>query len=228
LAALLLAGFLAIERRVRNPLVPPSTWRVRSLVSGMTLMFGVTGLLVGTFFLNSLYLQRVLDASALETGLAFLPITVVTGLGAHLASRLIRQIGSRVLAVAGLGLVAAGAVLLSLMPDHASYTANLLPGFLILGLGVGLVFPAASVTTMSEVGHDRAGLASGLMTTGHEVGAALGVATFSAIATGGGSFAAGYGNGFLVAAIVAAVLASIAMLTVPAVRPTGEARLAVH
>jgi EmrB/QacA subfamily drug resistance transporter len=229
LAALLLTAFTAIERRVRSPLVPPTTWKVRSLSSGVVLMFGATGLLVGTFFLNSLYLQRVLDASALETGLAFLPITLVLGVGAHIATRLIPQIGSRALAVAGLALIAAGAILLSLAPDHASYASQLLPGFLTLGLGVGLVFPAASVTTMSDVEHKRAGLASGLMTTGHEIGAALGVATFSAIATStGGSFAAGYGNGFLVAAIAAVALGVITMLMVPAVRTTGEAGFAAH
>jgi MFS family permease len=229
LAAALLAAFAIIERGVRHPLVPPSTWHVRSLSSGIVLMFGATGLLVGTFFLNSLYLQRVLDASALETGLAFLPITVVLGIGAHLATRLIRQIGSRALAVTGLALIAAGAILLSLAPDHASYATDLLPGFLTLGLGVGLVFPAASVTTMSDVDHERAGLASGLMTTGHEIGAALGVATFSAIATStGGSFAAGYGNGFLVAAIAALALALITTFAVPTVRAAGEAGFAAH
>ena len=228
LSAVLLAAFAAIERRVPRPLVPPATWRIRSLVSGVTLMFGATGVLVGTFFLNSLYLQRELDASALETGLAFLPLTLVIGFGAHVASHLIGRVGTRALAVAGLGLLAAGAVLLWAAPDHASYAADLLPGFLVLGLGIGLVFPAASVTTMSHVDHEQAGLASGLMTTGHEIGAALGVATFSAVATAGDSFPAGYGNGFLVAAITAAVLAAIAAFAVPALRPTGEASFAVH
>ena len=229
LAAGLLAAFALIERRVPRPLVPPATWRARTLASGVALMFSVTGLLVGTFFLNSLYLQRVLGASALETGLAFLPITLVLGGAAHVASRLLARVGSRALAGAGVGLIGAGAALLSLAPHHASYATELLPGFLLLGCGVGLAFPAASVTTMHEVEHQDAGVASGLMTTGHEIGAALGVATFSAIATSGtGSFAAGYDNSFLVAAIVAAALAVIALVTVPAVRPSSEARLAVH
>lgn len=228
-AAALLAAFVAVERRVRQPLVPPSIWRVRSLVAGIALMFGATGLLVGTFFLNSLYLQRELGQSALETGIAFLPITVVLGIGSHLASRFIRQVGSRTIGVAGLLSIAAGALLLSIAPDHASYATELLPGFLVIGLGVGLAFPAASITTMSDVEEANAGLASGLMTTGHELGAALGVATLSAVATGsGGSFAAGYGNGFLIAAGVAVAMAMIAFLAVPSVRPAGDARLAVH
>ena len=235
LAGALLAGFLALERRAPRPLVPPATWRVRSLVSGVTLMFGATGVLIGAFFLNSLYLQRVLDASPLETGLAFLPLTLVIGLGAHLASRVIARIGVRGLAVAGLGAMAAGALLLAAAPDRASYFTDLLPGFLVLGLGVGFAFPAASVTTMSDVRHEQAGLASGLMTTGHEIGAALGVAVFSAVATAGSgaatsalTFAEGYEDGFFAGAVLALALAAVALATVPAARATGEPRLAAH
>jgi len=227
-SAVLLAAFAAIERRAARPLVPPSTWRSRTLVSGVALMFGATGILVSTFFLNSLYLQRELGASALETGLAFLPVTVVLGFGAHVATHLITKIGTRWLAVAGLALLAVGAVLLAAAPDHASYATDLLPGMLVLALGMGLVFPAASVTTMTDVSHERAGLASGLMTTGHEIGAALGVATFSAIAAAGDTFAAGYGKGFLVAAITAGAMALAALITVPAVRPASGASIAVH
>jgi EmrB/QacA subfamily drug resistance transporter len=235
LAGALLAAFLVVERRVPRPLLPPASWRIRSLVAGVGLMFGATGLLVGAFFLNSIYLQHALDASALETGLAFLPLTLVIGVGAHLASRLVSRVGSRALAVAGLGLMAGAALLLSGAPDDASYAADLLPGFLIMGLGVGFVFPAASVTTMSDVHEEGAGLASGLMTTGHEIGAAVGVAVLSAVATAGdggttsgSTLAAGYGDGFLVAAVLALILAAVALFAVPVVRPTGAPRLAAH
>ena len=231
----LLMTFLAVERRVPRPLLPPSTWRSRSLVSGVGLMFGATAVLVGTFFLNSIFLQHVLDASALETGLAFLPLTLVIGVGAHLASRLLPRVGARALAVTGFGLMGAASLLLALAPADASYAVDLLPGFLVMGLGTGFVFPAASVTTMSEVHEERAGLASGLMTTGHEIGAALGVAVFSAVATAadggaarGAAFVEGYGDGFLVGAAVAAILAAAAFAAVPALRPTGQARMAAH
>lgn len=224
----LLATFAAIERRASSPLVPPGTWKVRSLVSGVALMFGATAVLIGTFFLNSVYLQDELGASALETGLAFLPLTLVIGAGSHLASRSIARIGARALAVTGLGSIAAGSLLLYAAPDSASYVTDLLPGLLALGFGVGLVFPAALVTTMSEVDGETAGLASGLMTTGHEIGAALGGATFSAVATSAATFAAGYGDGFLVAAVATVVMAALALATVPAVRPSGEAPVPVH
>ncbi len=228
----LLAAFAAVERSVRRPLLPPPTWRSRSLVAGASVMLGATGILVGTFFLNSLYLQDVAGASALRVGLEFLPLVAVIGVGAHLTSRLLPRVGSRVLAVAGLVLMGAGALLLSRVSAEAGYLTGLLPGLLVIGAGTGLVFPAASVTAMSDIAEDRAGLASGLMTAAHEIGAALGVAVFSAVATAqatvGGGFAAGYRHGFAVVAVVAAMLALVAALAVPSVRPTPGTSVAVH
>jgi len=218
-----------VERSVQGPLLPPGTWRTRSLVAGVVVMLGATGILVGTFFLNSLYLQDVQHASALRAGLEFLPVTVVIGAGAHLASRLLPRAGTRVVAVAGLALMAGGALLLSVVSARSGYLTGLLPGLLIIGAGTGLVFPAVSITAMSDVAADRAGLASGLMTTAHEIGAALGVAVFSVVAIAvGGGFAAGYRHGFTVAAGLAAGLALLAAAAIPGVRPADGARLAVH
>jgi predicted MFS family arabinose efflux permease len=228
-AVALLGAFAAVERSARRPLLPPGTWRTRSLVAGVVVMLGATGILVGTFFLNSLYLQDVQHASALRAGLEFLPVTVVIGVGAHLASRLLPRAGTRVAAAAGLALMAGGALLLSAASARSGYLTGLLPGLLIIGAGTGLVFPAVSVTAMNDVAADRAGLASGLMTTGHEIGAALGVAVFSVVAiAAGGGFAVGYRHGFTVAAGIAAGLALLAVAAVPAVRPADGARLAVH
>jgi EmrB/QacA subfamily drug resistance transporter len=231
-AAALLGAFLLIERAVAHPLLAPSTWRMRSLVHGSGAMFVVTGILVGAFFLNSLYLQRVLGASALETGLAFLPIAVAIAAAAHLAAHLLPRVGSRVLAAGGIGLVALATGLMAAAPDHAGYAADLLPAFLVLGFGAGLSFPAVSVTAMSDVDHERAGVASGFMTTAHEVGAALGVAVLAAIAATGagdaGTLIAGYGDAFVVAAIAAGAVALAALATFPVVRPAAGARVAMH
>ena len=231
----MLMAFVAVERSTGRPLVPPRTWRSRSLVAGAAVMLGATGILVGSFFLNSLYLQNVVGASALETGLGFLPIALAIGLAAHLASHLLPRAGSRALVVIGFALVAAGAALLAAAPDQATYAADVLPGFVVLGLGIGLVFPAASVTAMGDVDHEGAGLASGVMMTAHEIGAALGVAVLSAVATAssGGSaptagFAGGYEGAFVVAGIVAAALALVALVALPAVRPASGARVAMH
>jgi MFS family permease len=209
--------------------VPAQLWRTRSLVAGVVVMFGATGILVGTFFLNSLYLQDVQRASPLRVGLEFLPLALVIGAGAHLASRLLPRAGSRALIVAGLLVMGAGALLLTGVSAHSGYLTGFLPGLLVVGMGTGLVFPATAVTAMSDIAEDRAGLASGLMTTAHEIGAALGVAVFSAVAVAvGGGIAAGYRHGFVVAAAVAAALAVVAALAVPAVRPPAGTRVRVH
>src|SRR6266704_171843 len=197
--------------RARLPLALAELWRARSLVAGALVMFGATGILVGTFFLNSLYLQDVQRASPLRVGLEFLPLALVIGAGAHLASRLLPRAGSRALIVAGLVLMGGGALLLTGVSARSGYLTGFLPGLLIVGIGVGLVLPATAVTAMSDIAEDRAGIASGLMTTAHEIGAALGVAVFSAVAVAaGGGIAAGYRHGFMVAAAVAAGLAVVA------------------
>jgi EmrB/QacA subfamily drug resistance transporter len=234
LAAGLLATFVLIERVSPRPLVPPATWRLRSLVSSGAVVLVVTGILVGTFFLNSLYLQHVLDASALETGLGFLPLALAIGTAAHVASRLLPRTGTRVVVAAGLVLVAVGAVLLAAAPDEASYLVHLLPGFLVLGVGMGLVFPGVTVTGLSGVPAEEAGLASGFLATSHELGAALGVAVLAAIAATAGDIttlagiAAGYEDGFIAAAAIAAALGAVALWSVPSVRPPQEAAAPTH
>ena len=224
----LLVAFIGIERRGREPLVPPATWRVR-----------LPGLERGRdargdrdpgrpFYLNTLYLQNVLGYSALKTGLSFLPLALVIFAAAHLASRLLPHAGSRIVALGGLALVAGGALLLAAAPDHASYATDLLPGFLLVGAGVGLVFVAVTVTAMADVRDEQAGLASGIMTTAHELGAALGVAVLAAVAIANGNPVSGYGNGFLVAAAIAALLAVVAAVALPAFRPAPGTHASMH
>src|SRR5262245_60909387 len=128
----LLAAFAVAERTARQPLVPAQTWHNRSLVAGAAIMLGGTAILIGAFFLNSLFLQDVQGASALRVGLEFLPLMVVIGVGAHLTSRLLPRFGSRTLAGAGLALMAAGALLLSLATAQSGYATGLLPGLLVI------------------------------------------------------------------------------------------------
>ena len=234
-AAAALAVFLLAERRVRQPLIAPATWRIRSLVTGAGVLFVATGVLVGGFFLNTLYLQGVMGMGAMQTGLALLPMTVVILAGAHLASQLLPRVGSRSVVVAGLGLTAGGALLLAGAPVDGRYVADLLPGHLALGAGVGMTFVAVSVAAMADVTADDAGLASGLMTTAHELGAAIGVAVLATVAAAGlaaqtpAGVAAGFGDGLLVGAVVAGVAAALAGVLVPSVRPeAGAARGGLH
>ena len=229
LAAAALVAFALTERQARRPLVPPSLWRSRSLVAGVLVMLSATGILVGTFFLNSLYLQGVQHSSALRVGLDFLPLALVIGAGAHLTGRLLPRIGSRVLIVAGLAVMGGGALLLTTVSAHSGYVTGVLPGLLVIGAGTGLVLPAASISAMNDITEHQSGLASGMMTAAHEIGAALGVAVFSAVAVAvSGGIAAGYRHGFAVAAGLVAGLAVIAAVAAPTVRPAAGTRAAVH
>ena len=224
LSVALLVAFAAIERTVAEPLIPPAIWRVTQVVSGAAIMLGATGILAGTFFLVSVHTQEVLGWSALHSGLALLPFVAATAVGVHGTSRLIGKVGSRALIAAGLAIAAVGALVLATVPDHSSYVSALLPGLVVLGLGMGLAFPATSITIMSDVDHETAGLASGVMSTAHEVGAALGTAVLSAIAVSSSS--AGFsGSAFVAAAVIAGALALAAAAVVPVVRPLPGARV---
>ncbi|HEV7655560.1 MAG TPA: MFS transporter [Mycobacteriales bacterium] len=229
LSALLLAAFVLVERRVPRPLVPPHTWKIRTLVSGTTVMLGVTGLLVGTVFLTSIFFQTVLGFSALRAGVAFLPLALAITAGAHLAGKMLAHAAPRTIAAAGLALSATGAALLSTASGSAHFAPDLLPGLLIVGLGVGLVFVPVSVTAMTGIPPQHAGLASGFLMTGHEVGAALGVAVLAAVAaTAGGltspaGVAAGFSRGFVAAAVIAAVLGVVAFVRMPSTLATDGA-----
>jgi hypothetical protein len=210
--------------------VPPSIWRLRSLTSSTTIMLGVTAILVGTFFLGSLFLQRVLGTSPIQTGLDFLPLVLVTGVASHVGRELIARLGARATLVSGLALIAAGDLLLSGANANASYFTDFLPGFSLIGFGIGLAFAAITVAAMSDVAADTAGLASGLLTTGHELGAAFGASLVSAIAfgSGAGGFVTGYGHGAVAGAVIAAVLAVVSLAAIPKTRSASGPQLAMH
>jgi hypothetical protein len=227
ISAGLIATFVAIERHVPRPLVPPHTWSVKSLVSGTAVMLGVTGLLVGAVFLASIFMQTVLGYPALGTGLAFLPLALALVVGTHVASHLMGHTSARNLAAAGLVTSAVAAAFLSRASGTATYAADLLPGLIVLGFGAGAVFVAVSASAMAGIPAQHSGMASGFLMTGHEVGAALGVAILSAVATSAGSFtttdgaAAAFSRGFIGAAALAAVVAVFALLRMPSTRTTG-------
>ena len=217
-AGVLLSLFAMLERRAANPLVPPATWRIRSLVSASVVMTVVTGVAVGTFFLTSLYLQQVTGASAIVAGFEFLPIAVAITVGAVVGSHLIGHVGAKLLIAGGLVILAGGLLLLASAAGSTSYAAEILPAFVVIGLGLGPMFVAISIAAMSGVDPDRSGLASGVMMTGHEVGAALGVAALTAIAgdlTTRAGLVAGFGSAFHAAAIVAGALFVLTLIAVP-------------
>ncbi|MBG0830214.1 MFS transporter [Planomonospora sp. ID67723] len=221
-AGLVLAGvFAAVERRAPAPLVRLELLARRPVVAGNVVMLAASGLLLAAFFLTSQYLQRVAGLSALETGLAFLPVAVATVIGAHLGARLVVRVGGRVVAVLAFALTAAGMALLSRLPVRPDVLVDVEPGFALAALGLGAAFVTATTTAMAHVARHEAGVVSGLVNTGHELGAGLGVAVISTLAaTGvGAAQAGGFADAYRAAAIGAAAVAVIAAVVLPKGRP---------
>jgi hypothetical protein len=197
-------------------------------------MPGVTGLLVAAVFLASLFFHTVLGFSALRAGVAFLPLALAITAGAHVARSLLAHTAPRTSAAVGMTFTAVGAVLLSMASEFAQYVPDVLPGLVILGVGVGMTFVPVSVSAMAGIPPQHAGMASGFLMTGHEVGAALGVAVLSAVAPGAGSLttpagvAAGLVRAFLAAAVIAALVAAIAYFRMPATRTAPGGGMHLH
>ena len=230
-SAVLLAAFVRIERRAARPLVPPHTWKVTTLVSGTTVMLGATALLVGTVFLTSIFFQTVLGYSALRAGVAFLPLALAITAGTHLASKLLARD------------VAAQHRRRRPGPRHGRRRPAV-PGRLARAASRPTCCPAwsssgsASAWSSSPSRSPRwpasppstPGMASGFLMTGHEVGAALGVAVLSAVATAAGSLTDpagvvdGFSAAFVAAAVLAAVVGVVAYLRMPAARMTARRR----
>jgi EmrB/QacA subfamily drug resistance transporter len=225
-AGLMLAGgFVAIERVASQPLVPLRMLARRPLLAGQVAMLATSGLLLAIYFLSSLYLQRGLGSTALDTGLVFLPAALITIASSHLGARAVGRLGPRPVAAVGFGLTATGALLLSRLPAHAAVLVDLLPGLLLATAGLGAGFVVATTTAMAHVDQAQAGLASGLLNTGHELGASLGVAVVSTVASasiGGGPLHGPPVGGFDRAFLACAVVAALAALTVPWLLPPGR------
>ena len=232
-AAFLMVGFVFMEGRAKQPLVHPHTWKITSLVSSTSVMLGITGLLMAVVFLTSIFGQTALGYSALESGLAFLPLAVTLVVGTHLAAHGSAYLPVRTIAAFGLVVVASGGVLLSRADETSSYLGGLLPGLCLIGVGAGLVFAAVAGTAMNGIPAEHTGMASGFLMTGHEVGAALGVAVMSAIAGTAGQLTAAsgvveaYGRGSLAVTVVALAFAALAAAWMPGGK-TDAAHMHMH
>ena len=183
LSLMLLAAFVAREATTRSPLVPLRIFRSRN-VTGANLIqvLSVAGMF-GMFFLGALYLQRILDYDALETGLAFLPVTILMGtLSVRYTDRLVMRFGARTMVLGGLAPLMVGLALFTRAPVDGDYVLHVLPVMVLLGTGAGLCFPALMTLAMSGATPSDAGLASGLINTTAQVGGALGLAVLATLA----------------------------------------------
>ncbi|MEV4891887.1 MFS transporter [Nonomuraea sp. NPDC055795] len=217
--------FVLVERNVRTPLMRAETMARRAVVSGTFVMLAATGLMLGLFFVSSLYLQHVLGYDALTTGLIFLPVAVAITLGAHLGGRLVGKVGGRPVALVSFALTAAGAALMMRISPDASVWTTLVPGFVLAAFGIGPAFVTATTTTMANVPAGEAGVASGVINTFHELGGSIGVAVVSTMAAAslapGAVGVEGFTGALLLCVIVAAVAAVVSSVLVPAGVPSG-------
>jgi EmrB/QacA subfamily drug resistance transporter len=182
-AIALLVAFVINERRSKNPLLPLSIFRIKGLAAAdATQLIGIAGFLSMFFFLT-LYMQNVLGYSPVETGLAYLPVCVGVGVAAGISSQLLARTGTRPVIVAGSLIAAGGVYHLSRIPVDGSYLPDLLPGMVVMSIGLGAVFVAVTTAANAGVPADKAGLAAALLNASQQLGGALGLAVFSAIAT---------------------------------------------
>jgi EmrB/QacA subfamily drug resistance transporter len=217
----LLGAFLALEARVANPIMPLRILRLRTLM-GSSLVRGllITGMF-SAFFLGALYLERVLGYDAIDTGLAFMPLTIaIATMSMGVSARAVERFGSVPTLAAGLFGIVVGLLLLAVQGVHASYFPGLFFAFLALGLGAGASFLPLLTIGMADAPARDAGLASGIINVSVQLFGAIGLATLGTIATdhtkalsaGGDSLASALTGGYHLAYVVAATCVGLGIL----------------
>jgi EmrB/QacA subfamily drug resistance transporter len=232
ISAVLLALFVLRQSRIANPLMPLRLFRSCNVGGSNVLQALLVAGMFGMFFLGALYLQRVLGYSPLEVGLAFLPTTVVMGaLSLGFSEKLIMRFGPRTTLIPGVSLVVLALLLFARTPVDGNYLTDLLPPFLLIGVGVGTSFPAIMTLAMSGATPEDAGLASGLVNTSMQVGGSIGLAVLATLSTertnsllsDGESqlqaLTSGYHIAYLVGAALAAIAVAIAVFVLQSPRP---------
>jgi EmrB/QacA subfamily drug resistance transporter len=182
-AVALMAGFLGWEARTSDPILPFSFFRLRTVVGA-----NIVGLIMGTamfamFLMLTLYMQQVLHYSAMKTGVGYLAVAGTAIVWSGVAAQLVNRVGVKPVLVAGMAFLSAGLIYFTQVSVDGTYVGDLLPGFLLISVGLGFSFVPISIAALAGVPPSEAGLASGLMNTSQQIGGALGIAVLSAIAT---------------------------------------------
>jgi len=227
-AVLLLLAFIASQAVERNGMVDLTLFRRPAFVGAQTTAFAISASMFAMFLYLTLYLQNILGLSPLQTGLRFLPLSIVSFFAAPIAGRLSTRVPIRILLATGLALNAVAMWLMSRVSASSDWTV-LLPGFIVGGIGIGLVNAPLASTAVSTVRQERAGMASGINNTFRQIGIATGIAGLGAIfasqvdprafaphagAAARASFVTGLHDILLVGAVVAACGAVLAALLV--------------
>jgi EmrB/QacA subfamily drug resistance transporter len=230
-AAVLLSAFLAIEMRIRDPLMPLRFFRVRSLATANVVGILWSAAMFAWFFVSALYMQRVLGYSAMQVGLAFLPSNLImAAFSLGISAKMVMRFGTRAPLAAGLFLTAAGLALFALSPVGGSFALHVLPGMTLLGVGCGMAMNPVLLVAMSDVEQSESGLASGIVNTAFMMGGALGLAVLASLAAArtenllaaGAAPAAALNGGYHAAFAVGAVFAAAAALLCVVLLPAGR------
>jgi EmrB/QacA subfamily drug resistance transporter len=182
-AVALILAFIVIEFRSKAPLLPMRMFRLRTLAGSNVAGFLLGGALFAQFFLLTLYMQQVLHYSALKTGVAYVALTLAVIVFSGVSQALALRAGVRRVLPLGLALAAAGLILYARLPVDGHYFWDLFPAFLLSGIGLGLAFVPMTIGALTGVEESDAGVASGLINTGQQIGGAIGVAAATTIAT---------------------------------------------
>jgi EmrB/QacA subfamily drug resistance transporter len=183
LALALIAGFYVIERRSKAPLMPfPGIFRIRTITGINVSAVLIAAALFSMFFFISLYMQQVLGYSALDAGLAYLPLAVGIIITAGATAGLVTRFGFKPILVSGLIVTAAGLLWFTQVDAGGTYVSDLLGPMLLAAVGLGLAFVSMTVAAVSGVEAHEAGLASGLINTSQQIGGALGLAILATVA----------------------------------------------
>jgi EmrB/QacA subfamily drug resistance transporter len=220
-AVLLLALFLGIEARVRDPLMPLALFRLRNVATANIVGVLWAAAMFAWFFISALYMQLVLGYSAMQVGLAYLPANLImAAFSLGLSARLVMRFGLRSPMLSGLLLAAAGLALFAHAPVNGSFVPDVLPAMVLLGLGAGMGFNPVLLAAMSDVAPSESGLASGMVNTSFMLGGALGLAVLASLAAArtdgllasGTATAAALSGGYQVAFLSGAAFAAAAAL----------------
>ena len=220
LAGVSLFAFVQLERRQRAPMLPLELFRNGTYTGANLVVLLVALAMFGVFFFVSLYMQNILGYSPVQTGAAFLPMTILIILVAPIAGKTSDRIGSRGLVTAGMILIAVQLLLFSRLSDDASYW-DLFPAFIIGGIGMSLTMTPSAAAATRNVSVDKAGVGSAVLNSARQIGGTMGIALIGAIvaAEAGGertpeAFMRGFQSALLVAAGIAVVGAIVAFTLV--------------
>jgi EmrB/QacA subfamily drug resistance transporter len=180
-AVALLIAFLVNERRVHDPLMPFQIFRVRTVAGANAVGFLLGAVIFANFFLLTLYVQDVLGYSPIRTGLTFLATAGTAVLAAGAAQALTTRFGAKPIIIIGLALLTGAMVWYAQVPEHGHFLSDLLPGYLMVGVGIAFAFVPVSIAALAGVQEREAGLASGLINTSQQIGGAIGTAVASTV-----------------------------------------------